>query len=203
MDIAVVIVTWNNAEVIGGALSSLNADLLSSGLQYEVWIVDSASTDSTLDVIRDGFPQFRLVTCEENIGFGRANNLALRAIGFKGDGPVEDLPKAVYLLNPDTFTHPGATACLFKTLFEDEETGVVGARLSFADGSFQHSAFSFSGSAADMDGVVSHSRELDRGFIQWPLRQILLRFLAAIRSRFYAGRHHDATTRGIAGNRAL
>ena len=145
MDISVVIVTWNNAEVIAGALSSLHADLLTTGLQYEVWVVDSASTDGTRAMVRDGYSHIRLVACEENIGFGRANNLALRAIGFKSGGRVEDLPRAVYLLNPDTISQLGATACLYKTLFENEETGVVGARLSFADGSFQHSAFRFPG----------------------------------------------------------
>ena len=55
------------------------------------------------------------------------------------------MPAAVYLLNPDTVTHPGATRRLYDTLLSRSQVGVVGARLTFADGSFQHSAFRFPG----------------------------------------------------------
>ena len=95
-------------------------------------------------VIRRDFPAVNLTTCDENIGFGRANNLAMRSqSGFDGQGREGDLPGAVYLLNPDTVTRAGATKALFDALFTDASNGVVGARLSFADGSFQHSAFRF------------------------------------------------------------
>src|SRR5690606_9838359 len=54
---------------------------------------------------------------------------------------------AVYLLNPDTITHPRATRTLYDTLMRQDDTGVVGARLTYGDGSFQHSAFMFPGLA--------------------------------------------------------
>ena len=143
MDLAVVIVTWNNEAVIVDALRSLQDDLWASALRHEIRVVDCASTDSTVEVIRREFPAVKLAVCDENIGFGRANNLAMRSIGFERPDSVKDLPDAVYLLNPDTVTHPGATKALFEALFTDSSNGVVGARLSFADGSFQHSAFRF------------------------------------------------------------
>ena len=143
MDLAVIIVTWNNEAVIAAALGSLQDDLSTSDLRYEIRVVDCASTDATVDVIRQDFPAVILTTSAENIGFGRANNLALRAIGFSKPQKKADLPGAVYLLNPDTVTHKGATRALFDALFSDPSNGVVGARLNFADGSFQHSAFRF------------------------------------------------------------
>lgn len=143
MDLAVIIVTWNNEAVIADALGSLQDDLSANSMRYEIRVVDCASTDATVAVIRRDFPAVILTTCDENIGFGRANNHAMRSIGFEERGRERDLPGAVYLLNPDTVTHTGATKALFDALFADAGNGVVGARLSFADGSFQHSAFRF------------------------------------------------------------
>lgn len=143
MDLAVIVVTWNNEAVIADALGSLQEDLSASSLRCEIHAVDCASADSTVDVIRRDFPAVSLTTCDENIGFGRANNLAMRSMGFQDQSSKRDLPDAVYLLNPDTVTQAGATKALFDALFADAGAGVVGARLRFADGSFQHSAFRF------------------------------------------------------------
>lgn len=143
-DLAVAIVSWNNADVIAKALDSLIQDLRASGLHYEVWLVDSASSDDTVGIVRSGFPDVRLIACDNNIGFGAANNLALRKIGFT-EAPPNELPQAVYLLNPDTVTHRGACRQLFDTLMSGDDVGLVGARLTFGDGSFQPGAFRFPG----------------------------------------------------------
>ncbi len=144
LDLAVVIVTWNNAAVILPALQSLRADLDNTSLRHEVWLVDSASNDATVELVREHFPLVKLLVCERNLGFGAANNLALNSLGFAGD-QRSDTPAAVYLLNPDTLAQPGSTQTLYDTLMSSSQLGVVGARLSYADGSFQHSAFRFPG----------------------------------------------------------
>ena len=144
LDLAVVIVTWNNADVIRPALQSLRADLEKTRLRHEIWLVDSASRDATVELVRAHFPQVNLLVCEQNRGFGAANNRALKALGF-GGGSNGDTPAAVYLLNPDTIAQPGSTQRLYDTLMSSPQLGVVGARLSYADGSFQHSAFRFPG----------------------------------------------------------
>ncbi len=143
-DLAVVIVTWNNAQIIADALRSLLDDLAGSRLRYQVWLVDSASSDQTVEIVRGDFDDVILLENERNIGFAAANNQALRLLGFGGPSQREK-PTAVYLLNPDTVTHPGATRLLHDTLMSRSDIGVVGARLTFADGSFQHSAFHFPG----------------------------------------------------------
>lgn len=143
-DLAVVIVTWNVRDLAIQALESLFADLDASGLEAAVYVVDSASADGTADLIATRFSQVHLTASSENLGFGRANNLALRQIGF-GERSLDTLPPAVYLLNPDTITKPGATRALYDYLMADARRGLVGARLSYGDGSFQHSAFSFPG----------------------------------------------------------
>ncbi|MGQ9888087.1 MAG: glycosyltransferase family 2 protein [Aggregatilineales bacterium] len=143
-DLAVVVVTWNVRALALEALRTLFADLEAHGPGAEVYAVDCASDDGTAEAIAATFPQVRLTASEENLGFARANNLALRQMGFAGQGSSA-LPRAVYLLNPDTLTRPGATRALFAALLEHSEVGLVGARLSYGDGTFQHSAFRFPG----------------------------------------------------------
>ena len=83
-DLAVVIVTWNNAQIIADTLRSLLDDLAGSGLRYEIWLVDSASDDHTVDVVRREFDNVILLENETNKGFGVANNQAIRQLGFDG-----------------------------------------------------------------------------------------------------------------------
>ncbi len=143
LDLAVILVTYNVRALALDALRSLLDDLAGSGLTHAVYVVDSASADGTAEAIASAFPQVKLTASRENLGFSRANNLALRQIGF-GDAST-DLPQAVYLLNPDTLTQPGATRALYDALMADKGIGLVGARLEYGDGSFQHSAFTFPG----------------------------------------------------------
>lgn len=154
-DLAIVVVTWNTRDLVVEALRSLYDDLAQSGLREQVFVVDNASTDGTPEAIQQQFPQVTLVVSRDNLGFVRANNLAMRQMGFGGrdanvDGAsdqdcADGLPRVVYLLNPDTITQPGATLALFNTLLSHDHAGLVGARLTYGDGSFQHSAFHFPG----------------------------------------------------------
>lgn len=135
--LAVIVVSWNTRDLTLAALRSLYADLEGSGLAAEVYVVDSGSTDGSPEAIAAAFPQAKLIACTENVGFGRANNLALKALRAAG------LPDAIYLLNSDTITQPNATRTLYETLLADEDIGLVGAHLTYGDGGFQHSAFAF------------------------------------------------------------
>lgn len=153
-DIAVIIVTWNVRELAVQTLHSLLQDLDTSRLDAAVYVVDNASSDKTAEAIAEAFPQVTLYALDKNLGFGGGNNYALRQIGF-GDGPADgpadpatpdsDLPRAVYLLNADTITQPGATQALYDTLMHMPSAGWVGARLTYGDGSFQDGAFMFPG----------------------------------------------------------
>lgn len=148
-DLAVIIVSWNTRDLTLNALRTLYADLDAHGPGADVWLVDNASTDGTADIVRRLFPQTHVIDSAQNLGFAAGNNLALRALGF-GPGaetPPDETPRAVYLLNPDTLTHPGATRALFDALFSLPRAGAAGARLTYESGAFQHSAFRFPGLA--------------------------------------------------------
>jgi hypothetical protein len=156
-DVAVVIVSWNVRALVLDALRTLKTDLATTSLDAEIWLVDCASADGTVEAVRSAFPQVHVIASEKNLGFAGGNNLALRAIGFS-DTPspaaklsdnmaAESLPRAVFLLNADTRVQPGAMQCLYDTLLSRPDTGIVGAQLSYDDGSFQDSAFAVPGLA--------------------------------------------------------
>lgn len=149
-DLAVVIVSWNTRDLTLNALRTLITDLDAHGPAAQVWVVDCASADGTPDAIRQQFPQVQLIASADNLGFAAGNNLALERMGFSrspGQPADGDLPRAVYFLNPDTETTPGATRALYDALLRLPSVGVVGAQLAYGDGAFQHGAFRFPGLA--------------------------------------------------------
>lgn len=145
VDIAVIIVSWNTRDLTLEAIRSLHDDLQHEpDLTAEIWVVDNASSDGSPDAIATTFPLVKLIRHPENSGFAKANNIGMRAMGFgHSQSDSATLPRAVYLLNSDTITQRGATGALFRALMTRDQAGVVGARLSFGDGSFQHGAFEF------------------------------------------------------------
>ncbi len=173
LDLAVIIVSWKVRDLVVQAIRTLLDDLKTSGLTAEVWLVDSASNDGTVEAVSAAFPDVKIIASSENLGFVRGNNAALRAIGFGSESTA--LPKAVYLLNPDTITTPGATRALYDALLREPQVGLVGARLSYEDGSFQHGAFGFPG-----------LRQLWVEFFPMPGRLIEGRFNGRYPRRLYA-----------------
>ena len=111
-ELAVIVVTWNTRELALQTLRTLIADLEMHGPDAQIIVVDSASSDGTVESVRAEFPQVQVIASSENLGFAGGNNAALRSIGFD-NAAASDLPRAVYLLNPDTITHTGATRALY------------------------------------------------------------------------------------------
>lgn len=138
IDVAVIIVSWNVREYLADCLRSVCADLGRSQLHGQIIVVDNASTDGTVALLADLFPQVQVIANEENVGFAAANNQGMRAAETYN-------PRYYFLLNPDTFVRPGAIAHLVDCLEERPQAGMAGARLMYGDGRFQHSAFYFPG----------------------------------------------------------
>ncbi|MCL4805387.1 MAG: glycosyltransferase family 2 protein [Anaerolineae bacterium] len=138
IDVAIIIVSWNVRNYLSDCLRSVAADLRVSRLRGEVWVVDNASTDGTVALLEDLFPQVNVIANQTNAGFGAANNQGLRAAAARH-------PRYYFFLNPDTLVRPGAIGRLVKCLDERPKGGMAGARLIYGDGRFQHSGFSFPG----------------------------------------------------------
>ncbi len=124
--LTVVIVTYNVRDVVRQCLRSL-------GEEAEVFVVDNASQDGTVDAIRSEWPAVTVIANAQNRGFAAANNQALsRARG-----------RYLCLLNPDTVLRPGALAKLQSALEQHPRLGMVGPRLLNPDGSLQSAGLSF------------------------------------------------------------
>jgi len=134
MDLSIIVVNWNTQEMLSQCLKSVDKTVRASDcLEVETIVVDNASADGSVQMVREQFPWTRLIENMENLGFARANNQALKlARGNK-----------LLLLNPDTVSTEGAIELLLGVLDEDLKTAIVGAQLLNADGSLQPSSGAF------------------------------------------------------------
>jgi N-acetylglucosaminyl-diphospho-decaprenol L-rhamnosyltransferase len=124
-DVAVVIVTYNSAHVVGGLLDSLPGAL--AGLSADVVVVDNGSADGTADVVA-GRGDCRLVRAR-NAGYAAGINRGVReAVGAE----------AILVLNPDVRLHPGAVPALARAL-RLPGTGIVAPQVRSADGHLEMS----------------------------------------------------------------
>jgi N-acetylglucosaminyl-diphospho-decaprenol L-rhamnosyltransferase len=133
--LAVIIVSWNTRELLRACLASV----LDNAPDCRLIVVDNASTDGTADMIRTVYPQVELIASAENIGFVRANNLALERV------LAADKSDYVWLLNPDTIVHPGAVRTLLAFAQGAPRCGLLCPKLENPDGSLQHGAFALPG----------------------------------------------------------
>ncbi len=90
MKLSVIIVNYNVRAYLEQCLRTVFTAL--EGLEGEVFVVDNQSTDGSVELVREKFPQVKLIANTENVGFSRANNQAIRVA--QGE--------YVLLLNPDT-----------------------------------------------------------------------------------------------------
>lgn len=127
MKLSVLIVTWNSAADIETCIDSINF-----GSEFEVIVVDNASSDATRDKL-GAYHHLKLVANDSNRGYARANNQGIRlATG-----------EYVLLLNPDTRIELGALDVLDRYLDEHPAVGAVAPRLVSPDGTTQFSIRSF------------------------------------------------------------
>jgi GT2 family glycosyltransferase len=123
--LSIVIVSWNTAQLLEDCLASVMANHPTPS--FELWVVDNASTDQSPQMVREKFPQVRLIENRVNVGFAGANNQAIRQCSGK----------YILLLNPDTLVRSGALQALVDFLEKTPEAGAAGARILNPDGSLQ------------------------------------------------------------------
>lgn len=133
-DLGIVIVNWNTRDYLKRCLETV---LASEGdFSFLVVVVDNASTDGSADMVCGEFPTVRVIRSETNGGYSYANNLGLRALGYRGAGNVDaDAPRYALLLNPDTEVPPDALYQMTKFMDSHSEIGIAGPKLVLGDGS--------------------------------------------------------------------
>ncbi len=123
------IVSWRARDLLRACLRSV----LGQPEVADTVVVDNASADGTVEMLRSEFPAVRRIVNEENRSFAAGNNQAIRAT----QSPF------VLLLNPDTEVQPGALRALLDVFAEEPRAGAAGAQLILPDGSVQRSCRSF------------------------------------------------------------
>ena len=128
--VAVVVVTYNSADVLSACLESLRHGGADGVELTDVVVVDNASDDATTEIAKafDGLP-ITVVQLLENVGYAAGLNAGVTALGSRP-------PDAVMLLNPDCRLRPGALATLAGDL-QVPGRGIVAPRLVNPDGTLQ------------------------------------------------------------------
>uniref|UniRef100_A0A7V2ZLB5 Glycosyltransferase n=1 Tax=Ignavibacterium album TaxID=591197 RepID=A0A7V2ZLB5_9BACT len=124
-DLSIIIVNYNVKEYLKNLLHSIKK--ASQNLSTEIFVVDNASDDGSVEMIREKFPEVKLIANEKNLGFGKANNLALK----------EANGKFLLLINPDTLVAEDTFSKLIEFFESHPDAGMVGCKILNPDGTLQ------------------------------------------------------------------
>ena len=126
VDLSIIIVNWNVRDLLDACSPASPASDLDPA-DYEIVVIDSASADGSVDMLRAKHPSAISLPQAENIGFTRGNNIGLAQA--KG--------KFLLLLNPDTEVSPNAITLMLDHLNAHPEVGIIGPHTLNSDGSHQ------------------------------------------------------------------
>jgi|SRR5581483_1926556 len=125
-DVSVIIVTYNSAPCIAECVASVRQQ---QDIAVEIVVVDNASADNTVGVVRGLGPDVRLIASQENTGFGRGCNL----------GAAASSGKIFFFLNPDAqFDGPAALADVLRAFEKNPRWGGLGTRVARPDGKVEN-----------------------------------------------------------------
>lgn len=125
IDLSIVILNWNVRELLDRCLASLRSDHYA----LEIIVVDNASRDDSVAIVREKYPQVTLIANTENRGFTGGNNQGIAA--SRG--------RYVMVLNPDTEVLGDALDRMVRYLDEHPDVGALGPQLLNPDRSIQSS----------------------------------------------------------------
>jgi GT2 family glycosyltransferase len=124
--VSAIVVNHRRAELLAECLAALGAALGRLGRRADVIVVDNASGDRSCEMVRETFPDVRLIALPENAGFAAAMNRGLS----------EARGEWVLSLNNDAVVEPGAVAELLGAGQRDPGVGSVAAQMRFAETPF-------------------------------------------------------------------
>lgn len=122
MKLSVVIVSYNVRPFLTACLDSVQQAL--EGIEGEVFVVDNHSDDDSVEVVARDYPWVHLINNRENLGFSKANNIAIR----QAQGEY------ILLLNPDTVVSADTLRGVLAFMDEHPQAGGAGVKMHNADG---------------------------------------------------------------------
>jgi len=124
MKLSIVIVNYNVKHFLDQCLTSVRRAI--EGIEAEVWVVDNNSVDGSVRLVKEKFPEIRLIDNKDNVGFSRANNQAIR----------ESQGEYVLLLNPDTIVEDDTFSKIIAFMDAHPEAGGLGVKMIDGKGNF-------------------------------------------------------------------
>lgn len=115
-DLTISIISYNTKDLLKACLNSIYQN--TEGINYEIIVVDNNSSDGSGDMVKKEFPQVKLMVNQQNVGFAKANNQAIK----KSKG------RYILLLNSDTVVISDAIKKMVNFMEVHPEVGVVGCR---------------------------------------------------------------------------
>lgn len=125
MELSIIIVNWNAKEYLAKCLQSIINTTRS--LSYEIIVVDNHSSDGSVRLIAERFPQVKVIESSENVGFSRANNIGIK----------ESRGRYIYCVNSDIEVLSDSIGTLHHFMEQHPETGMLGPRVLNADRTIQ------------------------------------------------------------------
>lgn len=122
MKLTVIIVNYNVKFFVEQCLDSLERAL--DGIDSEVFVVDNHSSDGSIEYLKPRFPKVIFIESNHNLGFARANNIAIR----QAEGQY------VLLLNPDTFVGEQTIKQAIEFMDQHPKAGGAGVKMFNTDG---------------------------------------------------------------------
>jgi len=122
-DLSIIILNYNTRDLLRDCLRSVLKSKKNS-FAYEIIVVDNASVDGSVEMIKREFPQVKIIQSKENLGFAGGNNLALK----KAQG------KYILFLNSDTQVKPDAFQKMISFMDSDPKIGAATAKTMLVSG---------------------------------------------------------------------
>lgn len=123
MDISILIVNYNTCRLTLDCLRSVYDSKTS--YSYEIIVADNASSDESVQQIKENYPKVSLIVNQENLGFAKANNQAMEiAVG-----------RYILLLNSDTIVQPDSLQTMVDFMDKHTKVGASGCKVILPDGS--------------------------------------------------------------------
>ena len=125
MKLSIVIVNYNVKAFLQQALESILK--ATKSIETEIFVVDNHSVDGSIEMLLTQFPQINLIQNQDNLGFAKANNQAIK----------ESSGEYLWLLNPDTLVQGDTPEKLIQVMEADQKIGLLGCKILNDDGSLQ------------------------------------------------------------------
>ena len=124
MDLSIVIVNYNVKHFLQQCLASVYNAL--KKIEAEVWVVDNNSVDGSLQMVKEKFPQVKIIANTDNKGFSKANNQAIK----------KSIGKYILLLNPDTIVEETTFEKVLYFMGNHPKAGGLGVQMIDGKGKF-------------------------------------------------------------------